>query len=248
MQYAAAAYHERESDQSSLFEATDIPRDAIPLSPVEDWPVMERLREEGGALGLYLSAHPIDAYSDHLQPLGVETAAEIRTRAVAGPVIMAGTLESKKERTSKKGNRYAFITLSDASGVFEVTVFSETLLAARDILTPGESLLVKAQAQVDEHKEVKFLADSFTPLETAAARIKENLYINVASGAAIAAIRELLADQQEGRTRIHIQVQPDSCAWRADIELAAGYWLSADARLTLGNISGVGDIETVAAK
>ena len=39
----------------------------------------------------------------------------------------------KQERTAKSGNRFAFVSLSDASGLYEVTLFSETLAMSREL-------------------------------------------------------------------------------------------------------------------
>ena len=43
----------------------------------------------------------------------------------------------KQERTSQKGNRFAFIQLTDASGMYEATIFSERLTQAREMLELG---------------------------------------------------------------------------------------------------------------
>lgn len=244
MRHAQAAQNDRESDQIGLFGGDDGPSVTLNLPETADWPVMERLREECDALGLYLSAHPIDAYGNRLKQLRVETAAEARARPEARPVTLAGTVESKKERTSAKGNRYAFVALSDASGAFEVTVFSEVLSAARDFLEVGNSLLVKATAQPDDYDGVKFLANEFVPLEAAAARTVENLRINIGSPDAVPAIRDILADEPTGAGRIRIHAEPDDCAWQADVELDRRYSLSPDAHMALRNIPGVLGVET----
>ena len=41
---------------------------------------------------------------------------------------------SVQERVSGKGNRFAFVQLTDKAGLFEVTLFSETLQQHRDVL------------------------------------------------------------------------------------------------------------------
>ena len=50
---------------------------------------------------------------------------------------MAGLLLGKQERTSAKGNRFAFLQLTDQTGMFEATIFSDRLSAAREHLEPG---------------------------------------------------------------------------------------------------------------
>ena len=47
---------------------------------------------------------------------------------------LAGIVIGKKERTSARGSRFAFVQLSDQVGNFEITVFSEVLAQARALL------------------------------------------------------------------------------------------------------------------
>ena len=52
-------------------------------------------------------------------------------RGVPGRVRLAGIVVARKERTSAKGNRFAFVQMSDLTGLYEVTMFSEILSASR---------------------------------------------------------------------------------------------------------------------
>src|SRR5690606_35082598 len=132
---AQSAANERETNQASLFGGGEIGQVVLPK--VTDWSPADKLQSEFEAVGFYLSAHPLDAYARSLKRLGVLKAAEIQKHLQAGGrsrVLLAGNLLSKQERTSAKGSRYAFLTLSDAGGTYEVTVFSEILAVSRDLI------------------------------------------------------------------------------------------------------------------
>jgi DNA polymerase-3 subunit alpha len=43
---------------------------------------------------------------------------------------MAGVMLKKQEKVSQKGSKYAFLQLSDPTGIYEVTLFSELLAAS----------------------------------------------------------------------------------------------------------------------
>ncbi|MEL6235541.1 MAG: OB-fold nucleic acid binding domain-containing protein, partial [Pseudomonadota bacterium] len=74
-----------------------------------------------------------------------------------------------QERKSARGNRFAFVQLSDPTGIYEVTVFSDTLEEARPLLEAGNAvvLTVEAEAQGDQ---VKLLARKVEAAEAVAAR------------------------------------------------------------------------------
>jgi len=248
MRHAHAAQNDRESNQMGLFAGETAPQMTVTLPEIPDWPAMERLREEFDAIGFYLSAHPLDAYASKLQTMKVRASAGLAPGSGTYPATLAGTLISKKERTSAKGNRYAFIQFTDPTGVFEVTAFSETLAAAGDMLEVGNSLIIKATVQTEGSDEVKLLANSFSSLEQAAARTTENLRIVVAEMAAISAIQRILADQEPGRDRIRIDTRPGGADWHAELELKDHYSLSPEAQLALRALPGVLQVETFEAR
>ena len=65
---------------------------------------------------------------------------------------LAGVVVSKQERTSKNGNKFAFVQLSDGGGAFEITVFSELLAAQRDLLEAGQAVLIEVDAQAGQRR------------------------------------------------------------------------------------------------
>ncbi|MBK0398367.1 DNA polymerase III subunit alpha [Limibaculum sp. M0105] len=147
--YSATVHEERTSSQVSLFggggEALPPPR----LPDPEDWLPTERLREEHGAVGFYLSGHPLEDYMGALRRKKVATHAEFafRTQRSGGTGRIAGTLASVQVRKSAKGNRFAFIGFSDTSGAFEVMAFSDVLLAAEGLLETGSNLVLTVEAE-----------------------------------------------------------------------------------------------------
>ena len=123
---AARNVRDRDAGQSSLFGAAEAQRETLPLVAVDDWPVHERLAEEFSAIGFYLSGHPLDSYAQSLKRLGVTRYADLIADARRSSVkaTLAGTVIRRQERRGKNGDPFAFVGLSDPSGMFEVMVFS----------------------------------------------------------------------------------------------------------------------------
>ncbi|MDP9128026.1 MAG: DNA polymerase III subunit alpha, partial [Pseudomonadota bacterium] len=136
LKHSQQANAERSSGQVNMFGGeggTTKP----PLPAAKMWDELTRLQHEFSALGFYLSAHPLDNYRAVLERMGVVTAGTIASQKRAtGPsrYKLAGVVLSKQERTSRNGNKFAFVQLSDMGGAFELTVFSELLAAKRDVL------------------------------------------------------------------------------------------------------------------
>jgi DNA polymerase-3 subunit alpha len=169
--YSAAAHEERASAQVSLFGETT---DALPaprLARPEDWSPMERLAQEQQAIGFYLSGHPLDDYAGALRREQVLTHAELARRAAAVTAMVAkiaGTIAAVDQRKSARGTRFAFVRLSDPTGLYEARVFSDVLDQARDHLEPGKSVVLTVEATV-EGDELRLLAKAVQPIDVAVA-------------------------------------------------------------------------------
>ena len=168
--YSAAVHDQKNSNQVSLFgeAGDDLPEPR--LSPVNDWLPAERLSEEFKAVGFYLSGHPLDDYMTALKRKGALTLDEVVAKAERGPFLakMAGVVAGRQERKSARGNRFAFCQMSDPTGAFEVTLFSEALEASREHLETGAKVMVTAEATM-EADQLKLLGRSVAPVDLAVA-------------------------------------------------------------------------------
>jgi DNA polymerase-3 subunit alpha len=241
---AAADSAERAGDQIGLFSASGLqqpPR--LQLTEVQDWPPMERLSEELEAVGFYLSAHPLDTYGAKLKRLKSIRFADLLASGRSGPATLAGTVIAKKERTSGKGNRYAFVQLSDTSGVFEVTVFSELLASERDKLEPGCSLLLHVNAQF-EGEGVRCVAQRIEALDQAMERLADGIEVFLDSATPLADIRTALAEAGPGRGQIKLIPWLDG-AREVEIALPSAWRITGTLVGRLRAIPGVRDVREV---
>jgi len=196
---------------------------------------MERLKEEFDALGCHLSAHPLDAYAKSLQRLGVYQYADVLAKGRSESVKLAGTVISVKELTSAKGNRFAFAQLTDASGVFEITLFSELLAVSRTDLEVGNSIFVLATAQF-EGDSVRFIANAIEPLERVAARSGTGLRVFVDSSVPLLPLHDILAGEGPGSGEVTVVTRLDS-ATEVEIKLPERYAISPAVRQAVKSLS-----------
>jgi DNA polymerase III subunit alpha len=242
LRFAASASDERTSNQSNLFGAGVAPKLALPQLP--DWKLHERLQHEFEAIGFYLSAHPLDAYAKGLKRLGVIRSSELAARLRAGGaerVKLAGTVIGKQERTSAKGNRFAFVQLSDPGGVFEVTMFSELLAASRELLGSGKPLMISADARVEEDS-IKLLGQSVQALDDAVAHAAAGLKIAISDVAALKPLAAAIAGERKGRGRIAIVVDLGGDG-EVEITLPGAYQIAAQTRAKVQDLPGITEVQ-----
>jgi DNA polymerase-3 subunit alpha len=243
MRHASAAHAERESKQDNLFggAGADVAI-RLKLPDVEDWTQEERLRREFEALGFYLSAHPLQSYTALCQTLGVTQWSEIAAGTVAeNRVKLAGIVIGRRLTTSSRGSRMAFVRMSDASGSYELTLFSEVLATARELLDDGKPLLVTVDVQRRD-EGIRLTAQKVELLEEVAATASAGLRIFVADEAPLETLAAVIREHgAKGRGRISLVLAADER--EVELELATGYTISPGIRGAIKAIPGIVDVQ-----
>ncbi|MEQ9329475.1 MAG: DNA polymerase III subunit alpha [Rhodospirillales bacterium] len=247
MAYASRAASERDSGQASLFGGGDATEEPLRLPEAGDWSPMERLNEEFAAIGFYLSAHPLDMYGPTLQRLKVVKWADVptylRTTAAGTRVNLAGVVSGRQERTSARGNRFAFIQMSDATGQFEMVAFAEVLAGARELLDSGRPLMAVVDAQVNGD-DIKLSAQGFQYLDEAAKNVSVGLVIYLDDPEPVGNVKSLL--ERVGRGSGEVTVISSVAQGReAEIRLPGRYKLNMEAASAIKSLPGVVDARVV---
>lgn len=147
---AALLYHREQSqgstDQGSLFglmsDASSIPTLRF-LSTMEVSDV-DRLAWEKDLLGLYVSGHPLDRFKDKFKD-NQNNIKKAKTEKDGAMVVVAGLIEEVKEILTKKGDKMAFVRLTDYTDSIEMVVFSKILAENRELCLPEKCVAVKGR-------------------------------------------------------------------------------------------------------
>jgi DNA polymerase-3 subunit alpha len=218
-------------------------RPALPV--VADWPPVERLQQEFAAIGFYLSSHPLDPYGKSLQRAGIVEYADLPAALAAGGSTrfrLAGIVVGKKERTSARGNRFAFVQMSDASGVYEVMLFTELLREARALLDAGEPIVVTVEARRDEDN-LKLAAQKVEPLDGVVAHAAAGLKVFLGKPEALPSLKGLFSRETGGRGRVSLIL--DLPQREVEIAIPGGFRVDPKVRAAIKSLPGVVDVHDI---
>lgn len=213
--HAARLAEERETGQNSLFggESSDI--DALPPLPtVPIWDPLEKLSYEFEAVGFYLSAHPLDTKLQQFKRLRIKTYMDI-VNILQGKSStrekVAGVLIKKQIKVSaKSGNKYAFLQISDTSGIYEAMAFSETISKASQLLEVGRSLLFTIDAEYKDD-QLRLLVQDIIPMEENLDQKISEVRLVLTETKDTNKVAEILKGQEGGgRSRIFMSFDIDS--------------------------------------
>ena len=243
LRYCQNMHADRDSGQVGLFGAGagGMTANMPPLPKVAEWDHLEKLRHEFEAVGFYLSAHPLDSQRAVLTRMRVALVADLREKLENKPHIktfMAGVLLKKNEKVSSKtGNKYAFLQVSDPSGVFEGMVFSEELAKTRNILNAGESLLLTVDAGLRED-QMRVTIQGIQKLSDALAAQPRRCIVTLQDTAALDQIKSVVSAEGQGMSTLLLKV-PANDGYVAEIVVPGRWKLSPQALSSLHRLPGV---------
>ncbi len=141
---------ESQSAQQSLFGALStsqvIKKPDIPQ--VEEWPKLILLDKEKNLIGIYLTAHPLDDYRLELESF---CSRDVSLKDLNNDIekykgrefTYGGMVIAAREATSKNGNPFSTLTLSDYTDSYEFFFFGQDYVSFHNYCKPGLFILVK---------------------------------------------------------------------------------------------------------
>ncbi|HZK99661.1 MAG TPA: DNA polymerase III subunit alpha, partial [Caulobacteraceae bacterium] len=244
--YAQSMASDRASAQESLFgEQAEASRPRLPKTA--PWIAVEKLDEELAAVGFYLSGHPLDDMAEVLRRHRTTSYIDAIAAAGAGAEAfrMVGMVRRRQERSSAAGTgRFAFVSLSDPTGEFEVLFPPETLRRCRDLLEPGNAIVLKVRAKASDG-EVRFFGDDAERLDRAIEKVAAGLRLHVtAATAELAVIKSRLKPSSSGGGEV-IVLAAFRGGREVELKLPGRYHLDPAVRGALKIAPGVAFLEDV---
>jgi DNA polymerase-3 subunit alpha len=134
-----------QTNQDSLFESLGIPDAPLTLKPGMPIKKSEQLRWEKELLGLYVSGHPLEEYSEELEK-EKNSIRDIKEKGhTRAPVTLSGIVGEARAVFTKKGERMIFTTLSDFSDSIELVAFPEAFRRLSSVLVPDACVRISGK-------------------------------------------------------------------------------------------------------
>ena len=161
--HAKKSQQARLAQQTSLFAGKTNSGEMslkLPASPPADQ--RDKLAWERELLGLYVTEHPFQQYTNGLKGL-ITTINELSSLNGEIPIVTAGLITSAKIVTTKKGEQMLFAGLEDLTGSTELIAFPDTYRAEGGKLTTDTIVLVRGRLN-QKNGERKIIVQSVLPL------------------------------------------------------------------------------------
>lgn len=172
--------------QISLFDNGILQQEPFRMPVLEELPKYELLKAEKEVTGLYLSGHPMAAYTSYARKLGAVRISELNDAETAvkfeGKTIrILGMVGNVKRRSTKSDQIMANVEIEDVYGSINCMVFPKHLAQYTAILTEGAVLDITARVSLYEGRGAELLLESARTVSSADAKktVKNGLYLRL---------------------------------------------------------------------
>jgi DNA polymerase-3 subunit alpha len=140
-------------NQVSMFDLSpQMASSKLTLRTAQPLPPSTLLSWERELLGIYVSSHPADTFSEQVAPF-VAGCADVREKEDEAPITVCGVvMDVKKILTKKKQEPMAFVRLEDRSGQAELVIFPKLFSKVGAMLTVGTMMIVAGKVSVRERE------------------------------------------------------------------------------------------------
>ena len=136
------------SNQDSLFGSIGGIETKLVLKEMSKATMLEKLTWEKELLGLYISGHPLDAYKEKIEKFGTLISKVKKDVKVGMSVTIAAIIDDVRIINTKKGDRMAFIKISDYTGSIDAVIFSSLFEKHREFI--NNDVIIALQGKVTE--------------------------------------------------------------------------------------------------
>ncbi|HRN77787.1 MAG TPA: DNA polymerase III subunit alpha [Candidatus Dependentiae bacterium] len=141
------------------------------FEPRKEWADKEKLEKEHNAMGFYVTAHPLEAYSKQLKWFTItpfDQALQKVKESNTGQeitIIGCGLIKNRKDILTKKGDRMSFVQLEDTSSAAELILFPKTFSAVEQWLDEYTVFIVKGTIDPTSTTKCKIKVNNLVPIE-----------------------------------------------------------------------------------
>jgi DNA polymerase-3 subunit alpha len=165
--FASRIQKERMAGQVGLF-ADEMVEEMTPKIYLENATItynkQEQLKWERDLLGLYLSEHPLKTFETYLAELTMPIST-LKPEMDGKAVVVGGAIVDKREITTKKGQKMAFVRIADLQSELEVILFPSVYQQTIGIWERDKVVMIKGKINSKDRdtgeigQEIKILAD-----------------------------------------------------------------------------------------
>ncbi|MBQ4638105.1 MAG: DNA polymerase III subunit alpha [Clostridia bacterium] len=202
--------------QMSLFDMFSEPEDTKTIRPtlpdIKEQPIELLLQWEKDMTGIYISGHPLDAYTSALDKMSCTTFKVQSMYEEEDPVAkydgqtvtMGGLVSVLRKKTTRSDATMAFLTLEDLYGTIECLIFPKVYQRYSYLLLPNAPIVINGRLSFRDDEEPKLIAETITALKKTADSASGKLALLLPGADASQKVLDIIG-KYKGETSVYIK-------------------------------------------
>ncbi len=183
MENGQRAWKDRLNGQTGLFGlGGEVEHVEHPLPALPDWTAQQKLSGEKEVLGIFVTGHPLDEFSEKIAELGTHDTEGLEGLERGVEVAVCGILTGIQRKRNKEGKLWASMRVEDRKGGVEAMAFSTQYDRLLAYLVEDQTVLVRGLVLPEENGPPKISIQDLTPLAVARVNLPTLISIRVGLG------------------------------------------------------------------
>jgi DNA polymerase III subunit alpha len=183
MENGQRAWKDRLNGQTGLFGmGGEVEHVEHPLPALPDWTSQQKLAGEKEVLGIFVTGHPLDEFSDKVAELGTHDTENLEGLERGVEVAVCGILTGIQRKRNKEGKLWASMRVEDRKGGVEAMAFSTQYDRLLKELVEDQAVLVRGLVLPEENGPPKISIQDLVPLAVARIDLPTLISIRVSVG------------------------------------------------------------------
>jgi DNA polymerase-3 subunit alpha len=125
------------------------------------------LAAEKGALGFYITGHPLERHLELLQSMKAVKSTELPSLTTGVRVVAGGIIGDLQVRQTKKGDKFALLRLEDEAGGTKCVLWPEVYRKHASVLQDDLPAIIKGRLELSEDNPPSIIVDQVQSLDSA---------------------------------------------------------------------------------
>jgi len=208
---AARSKRARALGQDDLFGSAPAPPPVATSvrADINPWTLVEMLAAEKKALGFYITAHPLDDYSEVISKLGASSSIELPAIETGGRARVAGLIKDLQLRMTKKGDRFALFQLEDHAGTVKCVAWPEPFRKHSNFIRAEAVVLVTGRVEKTDDGATTVILDKVSELDQAIQQKATELTIELPAATELPKVCEsvkAILEAARGECEVYVEV------------------------------------------
>ena len=203
---------DRERGQHGLFGGpAEMEAEEHPLAPLPDWTMEQKLAGEKEVLGIYVSGHPLDRWTDKVTDLATHFTDKLEDLEKGVEVKLCGILTNVVRKTNRDGKYWAAMKIDDRRGTADAMIFANRYEDLLSSIQEDGAVFIRAAILPEEGGPPKLSIQEMVKLEEARVDLPSLISIRMwlkdeTSAEKVNALSELF-DRKRGATDVRLRLE-----------------------------------------